>query len=369
MYITVKEFVSEISSTLYSEFNKTVKIRGEISNYKMMGKNIYFSLKNDDSVLNIVVWNYSNIIKQKFKTGDDVVVTGKLMVFKKNSSYQLSASDISKMGIGDLHSNFIKLKERYQKKGYFDNKKQMPLINNICIITAKGSAAMEDLLYVLNNGGYKGKVSIKNSLMQGNDCPSSVKNAIKMVDKMNFDAIIISRGGGSFEDLNGFNHPMVIKAIYNANTYIISAIGHEIDFMLSDFAADLRAPTPSIAGEIICTQYKNQYQVHIDNHIESLNNVKLMISDKINKILNDVEKFKLFSPINVITNHQKDLDNQLNNIKLKMLQYFEQHKSPNICNLFNVTDNIEIDSLKSFKYAIDNDCVIRYKFHDGSIEI
>lgn len=259
--------------------NSLITVVGELSNYKIANKNLFATLKDQESCINLSGWGYAykkNFVE--FANGETVKVTGKVTVYAKTGSYSLIISKIEKIGVGNLHANYELLKQKYNQMGYFDNKKIMPeSIDKIGIVTALEGAALQDILYVLKKNDFKGKIVVKSCMAQGNNSAYTIVNGIKYLEKWidpndnkKVDIILVTRGGGSFEDLISYSSEDVIEAIHSCSIYTISAVGHEIDFMLSDFVADLRAPTPSISAEIIC-RAQNKY---IDDFYEIKNFVQ-----------------------------------------------------------------------------------------------
>ena len=298
--LTVSGITNQIKSALYTSFeNKVVRVVGEVSNFRPSRGNLFFTLKDDASSIAAVMWNYDekkNEKKEEFgeiKDGTRIIISGKLTLFPKSGTYNIRVVNMEIVGEGKLYQNYMAIQKKYHKLGYFDskNKKKLPdTINEIGVITSENGAALQDFLYTLRQNKFTGRVHIKSCIVQGTNCPTSVSNSIILLDKMNLDVIVVTRGGGSFEDLFGFSNPKVIEAIYKAKTPIVSAVGHEIDTMLSDLVADVRAPTPSLAGELLCANIFNP--VVIDELISSLEQVlqhKLQINDNklvsLNKII------------------------------------------------------------------------------------
>lgn len=344
MTYTVSELNRDIKDVIKSNFDTRVSVIGEISNYKESYTHVYLTLKDTTSMINVVSWNH----KRKFssiqlKNGDKVTINGIITVFEKSGSYQLTAFDFKVSGVGDLYKKYMETKDQYEKKGYFNDSQKKSLsgyIRNIGIITASNGAALRDLLYVLKKNNYMGNVYIKNCIVQGNDCPNSVADCINKLDNKDFDAIIITRGGGSFEDLMGFSHYKAIEAIHNAKSCIISAIGHEVDFMLSDFVADIRSPTPSVAGEIITTYQKRQY--NLDTLENVIKEIHFTITKKINvceRRISDVHT-RLADPVEISKDCIKSFDNILDSVKLnireKVVEYL--YKQKELGNRFNTLD-------------------------------
>lgn len=321
-FITVADLNTLIKDTLLSKFTVQLNVKGELSNIKISGPHTYLTLKDSESSINVVMWNskLSNI-----KNGDDVMVTGKIACFVKGGTYQLSASKIEKIGIGHLHEILEQNKKIFTEKGYFIKSiKQQSLpntINSIGILTASEGAALQDILYVLKNNMFYGKVYVKNCSVQGQLCPQSVSDGVVFFNNLNkqnhVDVLIVSRGGGSFEDLIGYSSKEIVKAIYKTNIYTISAVGHEVDTMLSDFSANYRAPTPSVAGEVVSNiqrkkreehannlEYIKILQMHIKNRFENQN----QLLESYLKILNTI------NPINYLTNEMSKFDRIKNDL-------------------------------------------------------
>jgi exodeoxyribonuclease VII large subunit len=320
--ISVTQLSNKIKNILLDKFPITLKIKGEISNIKNSGNNIYLTLKDESSSINVV--SFHN--KFDITNGDNVIVSGKINSYQKQSSYQIIASKIEKTGTGDLFIKYSELKKTCEKKGLFLKKRVLPTeINRIGILTSTEGAALQDILYVLNANLFTGEIYIKNCSVQGTLCSSSVCDGIKYFNELNkttkFDILLITRGGGSIEDLMGYSTKEVVNSIYDSDIITISAIGHEIDFMLSDFTADIRAPTPSIAGQIISSVQKNNRLV-LNKHIENLSKLKTNIINKINTYedrLSYIKKFTTtFNPDNIINSELLNLEKNRNKLKQKM---------------------------------------------------
>ena len=240
-----------------------------VSNVKLSG-HLYFSIKDPDTSINATCFkNILSKIKIKIQNGDAVELLCKVDVYKRFNNINLIVYDIKKTGTGDLYKQYLEIKEAYEKKGYFEHKKKLPeLIKNVGIVTAKEGAAIQDILTILRKNKFSGNIIVKNCLVQGNECPKAVSKAINylsnyLIDKKKLDVILITRGGGSFEDLIGFSDPLVLEEIHKCDICTISAVGHEVDFMLSDFVADIRAPTPTASAELISSKYV-QYAQELD---------------------------------------------------------------------------------------------------------
>lgn len=285
MSITPTDIITKISTKIF-ELNDSHTIKGELHNYSKRNGNIFAAIKDKNSSIDIICWN----CLEDYENGDEVEIYGRINFYKKTSKINLQIFSIKKLGQGDHHKLYEKLKQNFQNLGYFDRKKEMPKnINNIGIVTSKDGAALQDVLYVLKNGGFDGNIIIKDCLVQGINAPNSIKDAIESFkvnrETNNVDLILITRGGGSLEDLMAFSSEKVVKAIYESDIFTISAVGHEIDSMLSDFTADLRAPTPSIGAQIIINEYNKKFAIYLD-----ANKILLKIQFELKSRIDSIKK-------------------------------------------------------------------------------
>jgi exodeoxyribonuclease VII large subunit len=234
-----------------------VYVEGEISNltYHNSG-HMYFSIKDEKSTISCVMFRgNAQYLKFRLEVGSKVVISANVTVYVPRGNYQLICSKIEPSGIGALALAYEQLKTKLQIKGYFDSslKKQLPKFPKIIYVaTSNTGAAIEDMKKVLAHRYPLAKMVLIPTLVQGDGAKESIVNAIKKADRLTTydDILIVGRGGGSIEDLWSFNEECVADAIYEANIPIISAVGHESDFVISDFVADIRASTPSNAIEI-----------------------------------------------------------------------------------------------------------------------
>ena len=255
--ITVKELNAYIKNMLDSDSNLYgICIRGEISNFKHhYTGHMYMSLKDESASVKAVMFR-SGAAGLKFvpKNGMRVMAFGRVSVFERDGQYQLYIDAMSPDGIGQLYAAFEQLKAKLGKMGIFDeeHKKLIPKYpQTVGVVTAPNGAAVRDIINVISRRFPASDIKIYPALVQGAGAADSVCSGIEYFnDKMNADVLIVGRGGGSIEDLWAFNEEKVAMAIYNSKIPVISAVGHETDFTIADFAADLRAPTPSAAAEL-----------------------------------------------------------------------------------------------------------------------
>ena len=233
-----------------------IYIKGEVSNCKYHSSgHIYFSLKDDKSQISCVMFANQRIngLDFEMENGQTVIVSGSISVFERNGTYQLYANEISLDGIGRLYVEFEKLKEKLYRQGLFDHEKKKPIPQNpktIGIVTAKTGAAIHDIMSVAKRRNPYIQLVLYPAQVQGDGAAETIVRGIETLDRYGVDTIIIGRGGGSIEDLWAFNEEKVARAIYAAKTPIISGTGHEVDTTIADYAADLRAATPTAACEL-----------------------------------------------------------------------------------------------------------------------
>ncbi|MBU1006001.1 MAG: exodeoxyribonuclease VII large subunit [Candidatus Omnitrophica bacterium] len=252
----VRELTAGIKAVLEDTFSN-IWIEGEISNFiSHSSGHFYFTLKDDKSELKCIFFKgHNEKIKFEIKDGMHAVCFGKIGIYEKRGQYQLYITRMEPKGIGALQLAFEQLKERLFKEGLFDEsaKKPIPVLpGRIGIVTSPTGAAIRDMLHVLDKRFPGVEVLISPSRVQGESAAEEIARAIHDLNKLgNVDVIIVGRGGGSLEDLWAFNEEIVARAIYNSKIPIISAVGHEVDWTISDFVADKRAPTPSVAAEMV----------------------------------------------------------------------------------------------------------------------
>ncbi len=237
-------------------FLNDVFIEAEISNFKAHGSgHFYFTLKDEYASMNVVMYkSYAEKIKFSPENGMKVTVYGYISLYEKTGQYQLYAYIMEPTGKGALYAAFEQLKERLEKEGFFDvsKKKSLPKFpRRIAVITSPTGAAVRDIIQILNRRNPNIKLIIVPVLVQGDFASKSICDGLRLINRYkNVDIIILGRGGGSIEDLWCFNDEKVARAVFKSKIPVISAVGHETDFTITDFVADFRAPTPSAAAEI-----------------------------------------------------------------------------------------------------------------------
>ena len=254
---TVGELTGYIKELFDIDFRlRDLDVAGEISNFtRARSGHLYFTIKDEDAQLKCVMWRTSaHRLHFDPQDGDAVVVHGRISVYEASGAYQLYADSIEPEGRGDLALAFERLKEKLADEGLFDpqHKKAIPgFPKKIGLVTSADAAALRDILIVLQRRDPLVKVLLAPTLVQGNEAPPQIVQAICWLDgRDDIDLIILARGGGSMEDLWAFNDESVARAIYAVEKPLITGVGHETDFTIADFVSDLRAPTPSAAAEL-----------------------------------------------------------------------------------------------------------------------
>ena len=326
--LTVSELTKEIRRTLEESFEQ-VAVIGEISNFKShISGHWYFSLKDADAVINCTMWKgFNQYVFFTPQDGMKIIVNGKLTVYPPRGSYQLDVRSMKPAGLGELQEAFEKLKKKLEAEGLFDEKFKKPIPvfpEKIGIVTAIDGAAFKDLISVAKRRYPLVEIVIAPARVQGSGAAESIVKSINLLNEYpGINVIIVARGGGSIEDLWAFNEEVVAKAVFKSKIPIISGVGHEVDFTIADYVADLRAPTPSVAMEVatpdiaeienFINEFLHRSSRTISEHIEEnkeavlsfihsygfrlpldLTNRKTQQADlSINKILQSIEKFSL----------------------------------------------------------------------------
>lgn len=281
-YLTVTALTRYLKYKFDSDANlRKIYLRGEISNFKSHTTgHLYFSIKDETSKINAIMFR-TNASKLTFlpTEGMKVLVTGSISVYEASGNYQIYVEDLIEDGIGNLYIAFEKLKKKLETEGLFDAqyKKPIPKIpEHVGIITASTGAAVRDMISTIRRRFPLCETILFPCLVQGENAPLDIVKKIKQANQYDLDVLIVGRGGGSFEDLNCFNDERVARAIFESNLPIISAVGHEIDYTIADFVADLRAPTPTGAAELAVPnfvdliQILHQYRIRINESVMKL---------------------------------------------------------------------------------------------------
>lgn len=341
-YLTIKDVNNIVKRVIDNNYElANIYLKGEISNFKNHTRgHLYFSLKDESSRINAVMFSF-NASKLNFmpKDGDSVLVRGRVSVYEATGSYQVYVEEMNLDGTGNLYVLFEELKRKLDKEGLFrsDHKKHIKKIpSKIGVVTAPTGAAIKDIISTINKRFPLVTIYLFPSLVQGNLAKDNIVRMIELANNYDIDTLIVGRGGGSIEDLWAFNEEVVARSIYNSRVPIISGVGHEIDYTISDFVADLRAPTPTGAatmavpdrGEILryldtCRgRLKKALLNKIDNYSEILKKYKSNYLLNNPKRMYEVKEQKLdtlYDKLNIdITNIINMNIHKLDTIKIKV---------------------------------------------------
>ena len=357
-YITISELNRYLKSKFENDTNlRMVYLKGEISNFKAHTRgHYYFTLKDETSRLNAVMFSYhTSNLKFMPCDGMKVLVVGRISVYEQTGSYQIYVENMAEDGIGNLYVAFEKLKKDLAKEGLFnpEHKKRIPRMpKKIGIVTASTGAAIRDILTTIKRRYPICETILFPALVQGNDAAKDIVKKIELANTYDIDTLIVGRGGGSLEDLWPFNEEIVARAIYNSRVPVISAVGHEIDFTISDFVADLRAPTPTAAAELAVPDTStilNYLETAKGRSYQSINNI---ISNYQTRITNIENSYILKKPTAMYEILEQKLDNLIDKL----------NKEISI-----VIDNNKVRLFKSSNSYILNNPSMLYKFKEQAL--
>jgi len=328
--LSVSDLTNQIKLSIENNFSR-IAVIGEVSNFKAhVSGHWYFNLKDADAIINCTMWKgFNNYVSVKPQDGMKVIVNGRITVYPPRGNYQIDVRSMKPAGMGELQEAFEKLKAKLEAEGLFDEdyKKLIPSFpKKIGIVTAIGGAALEDMISVAERRYPVVELIISPAKVQGSGAAETIVKSLNKLNSLNdIDVIIISRGGGSIEDLWAFNEEIVARAIYKSTIPIISGIGHEIDFTISDFVADLRAPTPSIAMELATPNMNEIFAFISEFAYNTTRLMKNMVNDLSGKVLSVVNSYAFGYPTDLVRRRQQQIDflisRILNDTEIKILTY------------------------------------------------
>ena len=320
--------VSEVNQTANDFLNEAFPplwVAGEISNFREYGTSghWYFSIKDPDSVLNCTMFRLQNInLRFKPKEGDQVILQGKLSIYKKTGRYQMIASKMELAGFGELMRRYEQLKNKLNTEGLFEKKNvdQVPeIINRVAVVTSAHGAAIKDVISTLQRRSPHVEVLVAPTKVQGDGSAESIQESLKKISKYHkkntVDAVILCRGGGSIEDLWSFNDEVLCRYLAEYDIPVISGVGHETDFTLTDFVANVRAATPTAAAEIV-----SEGASKLNEYFQFLNqSLTKEVKQKINQLADKLGTFRrlLRSPTQRLQEQYLRLDSSLIELKAK----------------------------------------------------
>lgn len=332
-YITVSQLNKYLKFKFDQDSNlNLVFLKGEISNFKAHTRgHLYFTIKDETSRINAVMFSTQvNKINFQPEDGMKVMITGRISIYEATGSYQIYVDDMIQDGVGNLYIEYEKLKKKLASEGLFDasNKKKIPKFPEVIgIITAPTGAAIKDILSTIKRRWPITKTILFPSLVQGASAAPDIVKQIKKAKEYDLDLLIIGRGGGSIEDLWCFNDEEVARAIYECNIPIISAVGHEIDYTIADYVADLRAPTPTGAAEMAVPNQTDFY-----NFMEQVN---LRLNKSMQNYINSNRKrldtlknsYILKNPISMYQIKEQKFDTLYEKLHLVMQNLIQKEKT------------------------------------------
>ncbi|MGN0595296.1 MAG: exodeoxyribonuclease VII large subunit [Hominimerdicola sp.] len=386
--LTVSQVNKYVAFKIKSDLKlKGVAVKGEISNFNRhyQSGHCYFTIKDSTSALKAVMFSGSfERLKFMPENGMNVLVTGNIEVYERDGVYQIIANDIAPLGAGIINTQIEQVKEKLKNQGVFDaeNKKAIPLVpKKIAVVTSLTGAALQDILHITERRYPVCAVEIYPAQVQGAYAVQSICQSLEIADKSGSDTLILARGGGSVEDLMAFNSEEVVLAVAGCKTPIITAVGHETDTTLVDYASDMRAPTPSAAAEL-ATPDKADILNAVDSMKRRLDNaIMLKISKQEKNVQALKDRLKLCSPQHKLDEDSARLGNYTSSMKrlmenrLKMLDLAVSGyvSSLNALSPFNVLNRgfslVEKDGelVDSVKKTSSGD-IVTVKFADGRAE-
>jgi len=384
---SVTQITNSVKKLLENSFGN-IKIVGEISNFKPhFSGHWYFTLKDATAQISCTMWKSANArVRFTPEDGMKIVVSGNLSVYPPRGTYQIDVKSMQADGVGELQAAFERLKNRLAEEGLFDEslKKPIPQIpQKIGIVTAIDSAAFKDMVSVAQRRYPLVELFVASSRVQGEGAAENISKNIQFLDSLgDLDVIIIGRGGGPLEDLWAFNEEIVARTIFAAETPIISGVGHEIDFTIADFVADLRAPTPTASMEL-ATPNRDDILNYLDNYFEeSSSNISSIISNFKVKISDLIISYGFKSHNFILNNNIQSLDNYLFKIENGLGKKL-QNKMNELELKRNIIESFNIDKIlkRGFSLVKQGDKIVargenfdftkktKIKFYDKEIEI
>ena len=339
-YLTVTQLTKYIKYKIDNDINlREVYLKGEISNFKAHTRgHFYFTIKDEGSRINAVMFA-SSASKVKFtpEDGMKILVTGRISVYEATGGYQIYVNEMMEDGVGNLYVAFEQLKKKLASEGLFDDKYKKPIPKipeRVGVITAPTGAAIRDIISTINRRFPLTEVILLPSLVQGEGAKEDIVRQIKRAEDYNLDVLIVGRGGGSIEDLWAFNEEIVARAIFECPIPIISAVGHEIDFTIADFVADLRAPTPTGAAEIA-----------VPNKADVINYIN-QLSLRSRKAVGNILELKKKRLDNIKSNYILNNPLDLYSAKIQKLDYLTESLVKNYKNIID-KEKIKLNNIKT----------------------
>ena len=403
-YLTITQLSHYLKYKFDNDLNlREVYLKGEISNFKAHTRgHYYFTLKDEGSRINAVMFA-SSVSKLKFLPTDGmkVMVTGKVTVYEATGGYQIYVTDMLEDGVGNLYIAYEQLKKKLEQEGLFDQTRKRKISRmprKIGIVTASTGAAIRDILTTIKRRYPIVETILFPALVQGNEAAADIARKIEIANTYDIDTLIVGRGGGSIEDLWPFNEEVVARAIYHSKVPVISAVGHEVDFTIADFVADLRAPTPTAAAELAVVDIQTVFEYLEKARSRSYRAMMQEVEVKKTQLAKMKESYVLKKPSNIYEVKEQKLDMLLDRLNLvignilekyrvrlfqstnsyilnnpQMLYYQKQENFKNIKQRLNKEMNIYLTNYKTRLFQLENSYVltnpeILYQFKKQNLE-
>jgi exodeoxyribonuclease VII large subunit len=385
--LTVSELTKEIRETLEETFSQ-VSVIGEISNFKQhISGHWYFNLKDADAVINCAMWKgFNQYVFFTPQDGMKVILNGKITVYPPRGNYQIDVRSMKPAGVGELQEAFERLKKKLESEGLFDEVRKRPIPSfpeKIGIVTSIDGAAFKDMISVAKRRYPLVEIVVSPAKVQGSGAAESIVNSIKLLNDFGkVDVIITGRGGGSLEDLWAFNEEIVARAIFKSKIPVISAVGHEVDFTISDYVADLRAPTPSVAMELATPSTEEIFVYINDFSYTSFQIILELLERKTNIVRDNINSYGFKILPDIINRKNQQVDQLISKIFQNVDKLIFTTK--NDVNLFSATiKSFDIQKVlkRGFVLVEQNSKFVsrasdfikskkaKLKFYDGNVEI
>lgn len=326
---SVNQYIKNMFSREYAL--SVVFVKGEISNCKYHSSgHIYFSLKDEHSQLTCVMFRGDRGgLNFRMENGQEVIVGGSISVYERDGKYQLYAKKIVPMGDGLLSERYEQLKKKLELAGYFDEDRKLPIpkyVRRVGIVTAKTGAAIQDMIHIATRRNPYVQLILYPAKVQGEGAAETIVSGIQCLDEYGVDVIIIGRGGGSMEDLWAFNEEIVADAVFQCRTPVISAVGHETDNAISDYVADLRAPTPSAAAELAVYDVRQVLSELYDYKDRLARCILYQTETERDRIDYMAERLRYLNPQNQILQKRQHLTDMEDRMQLLMTQQLKDSR-------------------------------------------
>jgi len=321
-HLTVTALNRYISYKITNDVNlKNIDVKGEISNIRISSNHLYFSLKDENSEIKAIMFaSYARTLTFMPADGMKVIVTGDVVVYEKGGTYNLNVRKIQDAGLGELYIKFLELKNKLEKEGLFAESRKRPIpefVQNLGVITSPSGEAINDITSTISRRFPLIKIYLYPALVQGEDAPKSLINALKRANEDNLvDVIIIGRGGGSFEDLNCFNDENLARAIATSKIPVVSAVGHEGDYTIADFVADKRAPTPTGAAVMVSKDRNDVARDIYNKQVMLVQYFKKILEKKYYEYDRIVSRYHFKNFLEIFDKYQKEIERLTYNLKL-----------------------------------------------------